>query len=110
MADKVTRDVPLGTLIGGLDEKSADRIRRKLVGVQMLACVQNNLMDDIQAILREKKLLKFEVKRNMGEIKRLVMRNMGNSTFLGRLSQEALDVYFEDYEELESWIYDFIDK
>lgn len=105
-----TREVALGTLVSGFDEETADRIRRKLVGVQMLACIQNNLMDDIQNILREKKKLKFEVKRNMGMIKKLVMQNMGNKTFLGKLSQEALDVYFEDYEKLEAWIYEFLES
>lgn len=108
--EKESREVPLGELINGLDPDSVEKIRRKLVGVQMLACVQNNLMDDIQAILREKKRLKFEVKRNMGMIKKLVMQNMGNKTFLGKMSQEALDVYFEDYEELEAWIYDFLKR
>lgn len=100
--------VPLGVLVNGLDAESIDYVRKRLVGVQMLACVQNNLMDDIQNRLREKHRYKYDVKRNMGQIKKLCMANMGNKNFLGQLSQEALDVYFEDFERLEKWIYDFL--
>lgn len=86
-----------------------DRVRRKLVGVQMLACVQTNLMDDIKALLEETGAYRYQLKHNLKQIRDLCSRNIRNESFFGRLSQEAVDRYMDDYERLEKMIYDFID-
>lgn len=85
------------------------RVHRKLVGVQMLACVQTNLMDDIKRILDGHGKWRYEVKHNMKQIRDLCERNIRTETFFGKLSQQAIDCYMEDYERLEKMIYEFID-
>lgn len=103
-------NVTLKSELAEQDADAVERIRRKLVGVQMLACIQNNLMDDIRRILEEKKRWRYELKHNMKQIQDLCARNIRTDSFFGKLSQEALDVYFEDYEALEKMVYDFIEK
>lgn len=85
------------------------RVHRKLIGVQMLACVQTNLMDDIKALLEETGAYKYQLKHNLKQIRDLCARNIRNEAFFGRLSQQAVDRYMNDYEILEKMIYDFID-
>ena len=100
------------TLNDALNEVGGDALRKRvnqlLLGVQTLACVQDNLMDDIRRLLQDNGKYKFQLKRNMKQIQALVKTNMQSGAFFGKLSQEAIDAYMVEYEELEKKVYDFI--
>lgn len=96
-----------------LEQQPSDivhRVHRKLVGVQMLACVQTNLMDDIKALLEETGEYKYQLKHNLKQIRDLCSRNIRNEAFFGKLSQQAVDAYMDDYERLEKMIYEFLES
>lgn len=108
MAKEVS--VTLKSELQNHEPEVVEKIRKKIIGVQMLACVQNNLMDDIRRLLEEKGRWKYEIKHNMKQIQELCARNIKNDSFFGRMSQDAIDVYFDGYERLEKMIYDFVDS
>lgn len=99
-----------GTLRQELEQQPADaihRVHRKLLIIQMLACVQCNLMDEIKAILEEQKKYRYELKHNMKQIRELCFRNIRNESFFGSMSQDTMDNYMDDFERLEKMISDF---
>lgn len=85
-------------------------IARKLIGIQMLASVQENLCRDIENILTEHGQYRYTMKMNMRQLHRDVMVNIHNEKFFGRMSPEELDKHMESYEVLEKMVYDFIDR
>ena len=91
-------------------EPYKERIMRKLLGIQMLASVQDNLCRDIEAILTEHGQYRYTMKMNIRQLHRDVMVNVGNDSFFGRMSQEQLDKHIETYEPLEKMIYEYLDS
>lgn len=87
-----------------------DYIRRRIIGIQMLAGVQDNLIRDIQNILTEKGKYKYEVKMNLGQLHRYILMNIKNDSFFGRMPEDELNKYMAIYEPLEQIVYDYIDK
>ena len=97
------------TLLSPEFEPYKERILRKLLGIQMLASVQDNLCRDIEAILTEHGKFRYTMKINIKQLHRDVMLNVGNDTFFGRMSQEQIDKHIESYEPLEKMVYNFIE-
>lgn len=82
---------------------------RKLLGIQMLASVQENLCRDIERILTEHGKYKYTMKMNIRQLHKDVAVNINNDSFFGRMSQEQIDKHIESYEPLEKMVYTFID-
>lgn len=95
-------------LLGPEFEPYKDTIMRKLLGIQMLASVQDNLCRDIEQILTEHGKYRYTIKMNLRQLHRDVLVNVNNDTFFGRMSQEQIDKHIESYEPLEKMVYDFI--
>lgn len=87
-----------------------ERIMRKLLGIQMLASVQDNLCRDIEAILSEHGEYKYTMKMNLRQLHRDVMVNVNNDSFFGRMSPEQIEQHIKSYEPLEEMVYKFIDE
>lgn len=85
-----------------------EEIMRKVLGIQMLASVQDNLCLDIQNILDAHGKYKYTVKMNLKQLRRDVLVLVGNDTIFGKMSQEQLDKHMEAYEPLEKLVYDYI--
>ena len=96
------------TLLGPEFEPYKETIMRKLLGVQMLASIQDNLCRDIERILSDHGKYKYTMKRNIRQLHRDVHVNICNGSFFGRMSQEQIDKHIESYEPLEKLVYDFI--
>lgn len=87
-----------------------ETIMRKLLGIQMLASVQENLCRDIERILSEHGQWRYTVKSNMKQLHRAVDVNICNASFFGRMSQDQLDAHMRTYEPLEKLVYDYLDS
>lgn len=96
------------TLKETLDEIGVDDVTKyvhqKLILVQMLTNVQNNLLLDIKNKLEDNSKYKYDVKHCTEDVRKAVKKGLGIS-FFKRLSTKSLDYYMGDYEELESMIY-----
>lgn len=97
------------TLTDPAFEPYKERIMRKLLGIQMLASVQDNLCRDIESILNEHGQYRYSMKMNIGQLHRDIRVNINNDTFFGRMTQEQIDKHIESYEPLEKLVYDYID-
>lgn len=97
------------TLLGPEFEPYKEQIMRKLLGIQMLASVQENLCRDIEGILSAHGKYRYSMKMNMKQLHRDVAMNIHNDSFFGRMSQEQIDNHITSYEKLEKLIYDFIE-
>lgn len=87
-----------------------ETIMRKLLGIQMLASVQENLCRDIERILSEHGKWRYTMKMNIRQLHRDIDVNIHNDSFFGRMTQEQLDAHMASYEELEKLIYDYLEK
>jgi len=96
------------TLLGPEFEPYKETIMRKLLGIQMLASVQENLCRDIESILSEHGQWRYTMKMNIKQLHRDVMVNVNNDTFFGRMTPEQIDKHIEAYEPLEKLVYDYI--
>ena len=82
---------------------------RKLLGIQMLASVQENLCRDIEQILSDNGKYRYTMKMNMKQLHRDVAMNIHNDSFFGRMTQEQIDKHITSYEKLEKLIYDYLE-
>ena len=98
------------TLQGDEFEPYKKEIMRKVLGIQMLASIQDNLCLDIQNILNAHGKYKYTLKMNLKQLRRDVLVLVGNDTIFGRMSEDQLDKHMEAYEPLEKMVYDFINK
>ena len=98
------------TLLSPEFEPYKERIMRKLLGIQMLASVQDNLCRDIESILNEHGQYRYSMKMNINQLHRCVRANINNDSFFGRMTQEQIDKHIESYEPLEKLVYDFIES
>lgn len=98
------------TLLDPAFEPYKERIMRKLLGIQMLASVQENLCLDIERILNEHGRFRYEIKMNLNQLKKAVRVNINNDSFFGRMSQEQIDRHMDSYEPLEKMIYEYLDS
>lgn len=96
------------TLLGPEFEPYKDEIMRKLIGIQMLASVQDNLCRDIESILTEHGKYRYQMKMNMRQLHRDVMVNIKNDSFFGRMSPEQIEGHIKNYEPLEKMVYEYI--
>ena len=96
--------------MGAQFEPYKETIMRKLLGIQMLASVQENLCRDIESILNDHGQYRYTMKRNMKQLHRDVMLNMSNGSFFGRMTPEQIDAHMSAYEPLEEMIYKYIDS
>ncbi|MBQ6958145.1 MAG: hypothetical protein IJP77_06270 [Bacteroidales bacterium] len=87
-----------------------ETIMRKLLGIQMLASVQENLCRDIERILSANGKYRYTIKSNMNQLHRAVDVNICNASFFGRMTQEQLDAHMRTYEPLEKIVYDYLDS
>lgn len=83
---------------------------RKLLGIQMLASVQENLCRDIEQILSDNGKYRYTMKMNMKQLHRDVAVNITNDSFFGRMSQEQIEAHMRTYEPLEKIVYDYLDS
>lgn len=97
------------TLLGPEFAPYKERIMRKLLGIQMLASVQENLCRDIESILTEHGKFRYTMKMNMKQLHRDVAMNIHNDSFFGRMTQEQIDKHIKSYEKLEKLIYDYLE-
>ena len=97
------------TLLSPGMEQYKDRVMRKLLGIQMLASVQDNLCRDIENILNEHGKYRYTMKMNLRQLHRDVMVNINNDTFFGRMTPEQIEAHIAAYEPLEKMIYQYID-
>lgn len=98
------------TLLGPEFAPYKERIMRKLLGIQMLASVQENLCRDIESILNDHGKYRYTMKMNIRQLHRDVAVNINNDSFFGRMSQEQIDAHIKTYEPLEKMVYDFLDS
>lgn len=98
------------TLLGPEFEPYKERIMRKLLGIQMLASVQENLCRDIEGILNDNGKFRYKMKMNMKQLHRDVAVNITNDSFFGRMSQEQIEAHMRTYEPLEKMVYDYLDS
>lgn len=98
------------TLLGPEFEPYKETIMRKLLGIQMLASVQENLCRDIERILSQHGKYRYTMKMNIRQLHRDVAVNINNDTFFGRMSQEQIEAHMRTYEPLEKMVYDYIDN
>ena len=97
------------TLLGPEFAPYKERIMRKLLGIQMLASVQENLCRDIEQILSDNGNYRYTMKMNMKQLHRDVAMNIHNDSFFGRMTQEQIDKHITSYEKLEKLIYDYLE-
>jgi len=97
------------TLLGPEFAPYKERIMRKLLGIQMLASVQENLCRDIEQILSDNGKYRYTMKMNMKQLHRDVAMNIHNDSFFGRMTQEQIDKHITSYEKLEKLIYDYLE-
>lgn len=86
-----------------------EQVMRKLLGIQMLASVQENLCRDIEQILTEHGQYRYTMKMNMRQLHRDVAANINNDTFFGRMTPEQIEAHIRTYEPLEKMIYEYLD-
>ena len=98
------------TLLGPEFAPYKERIMRKLLGIQMLASVQENLCRDIEQILSDNGKFRYKMKMNMKQLHRDVSVNITNDSFFGRMSQEQIEAHMRTYEPLEKMVYDYLDS
>lgn len=98
------------TLLSPEFEPYKERIMRKLLGIQMLASVQDNLCRDIESILTEHGKYRYTMKMNIRQLHRDVLVNINNDTFFGRMTPDQIEAHIKTYEPLEKMVYDYLDS